>query len=47
VCGDDAVAAYVSGGQVYTTHFAGGAWTTPAALPAFSGATSVTIATSP
>jgi hypothetical protein len=47
VCGNDAVAAYVSSGQVYTTELAGGTWTTPAALPAFSGSTAVSIATSP
>jgi hypothetical protein len=47
VCGDDAVAAYLSSGLVYTTHFAGGAWTAPAALPAGSGATAVSIATAP
>jgi hypothetical protein len=47
VCGDDAEAAYVSAGQVYTTHFVGGAWTTPASFAAGSGATSVAIATSP
>jgi hypothetical protein len=47
VCGDDAVAAYVSGGQVYTTHFAGGAWTSPALQAAVSGSTFVTIATTP
>jgi hypothetical protein len=47
VCGDDAVAAYVSSGQVYTTHFAGGAWTTPGLQAAVSGSTFVTIATAP
>ncbi len=46
VCGDDAVAAYLSAGTVYTTHFASGAWTSPAALVGASGVTSVAIATS-
>jgi hypothetical protein len=47
VCGDDAIAAYVSGGLVYTTHFAGGAWSVPSAFPAGSGSTAVSIATAP
>jgi hypothetical protein len=47
VCGDDAIAAYVSGGLVYTTHFAGGAWSAPSAFPAGSGAAAVSIATTP
>jgi hypothetical protein len=47
VCGDDAEAAYVSNGTVYTTHFAGGAWTTPAPLPGEAGILSLAIATSP
>jgi hypothetical protein len=46
VCGDDAEAAYTSGGQVYTTHFAGGAWTTPATVTGGAGAAFVAIATS-
>jgi hypothetical protein len=47
VCGDDAVAAFVSSGQVYTTHLAGGAWTTASAYAAASSESVVSIATSP
>ena len=47
VCGDDAEAAYVSSGAVYTTRFAGGAWTTPALVSGVAGASFATIATSP
>jgi hypothetical protein len=47
VCGDDAEAAYVSNGTIYTTHFAGGAWTTPAPLAGAAGVVSLTIATLP
>jgi hypothetical protein len=47
VCGDDAVAAYSSGGIVYTTHFAGGTWTAPAPLSGEAGVTTVSIATAP
>jgi hypothetical protein len=47
VCGDDAVAAFVSSGQVYTTHFASGAWTTPSAYAAAASDSVVSIATSP
>jgi hypothetical protein len=47
ICGDDAVAAYVSLGSVYTTHLVGSAWTTPAPLAGAVGVTSVAIATGP
>ncbi len=47
VCGDDAVAAYVSAGSVYTTHLSVGTWTMPMLLAGASGVVAVSIATAP
>jgi hypothetical protein len=46
VCGDDAVAAYVSSGAVSVTRLSGASWTTPVTVVA-SGASVVSLATSP
>jgi hypothetical protein len=47
VCGDDAEAAYVSGGSVYTSRFTGGAWSAPALVAGVAGAAYATMATYP
>ncbi len=47
VCGDDAVAAYLSEGAAYTSRFSGGAWTAPAALAGAAGIEGLAIATMP
>lgn len=45
VCGDDAVATYVTSGGAYVTRLRGAVWTTPEAVPMVTGALSAAAAT--
>ena len=47
VCGDDAIAAYVSSGGVGVARYRGGTWLAPSSVGDVSGASVVTIATAP